>query len=347
MRSDLATADAEIARLTSEQARLGSLPEGLARRAESTATFTRAWAQNTAHTLRSAFGGESRAVISGSVDVPVLVPSYVTGIPHNPRLIDVLPTRIACESMVFEYFRQTARTNNAAPVPDGGLKPTSVLTVQAIEDRCRTVAHLSEPLPFRIWLDELAITSWLNAEMAAGVLDAIESQAISGDGVGENMTGVLNVPGTTAVPFAGDLASTLRSAVTALQKLGETPTAWAVSPEDAQVVDLLRWGSEGGFLSGGFENDTKNGFGTSDNIFGTAPRVVSPSIPAGQAILADWSQLGIWYREQMRLDLDASGDLFRHNQIQIRAESRVGVGVLRPQSFAIINLTGTRTTKGK
>lgn len=67
--------------------------------------------------------------------------------------------------------------------------------------------------------------------------------------------------------------------------------------------------------------------------------MVSPSVPQGTAILADWSKLTLFFREQMRIDLDASGVLFQHNQIQLRAKSRVGVGILRPQSFAIVDLT--------
>jgi hypothetical protein len=47
----------------------------------------------------------------------------------------------------------------------------------------------------------------------------------------------------------------------------------------------------------------------------------------------------------MRIDLDASGVLFQQNQIQLRAESRVGVGILRPQAFAICDLTAGTTTK--
>jgi hypothetical protein len=60
-----------------------------------------------------------------------------------------------------------------------------------------------------------------------------------------------------------------------------------LSPADAEAIDLVRWGSAGGFLSGGFEHDNRDGFGTSDNIFGTVPRVVSPSVPTGTAILGD------------------------------------------------------------
>ena len=285
MQDTLRELDDHIAHYSAELERVGSVPEALAKRAlgngSDAASFAKTWAANTTMELRRAFGSEQRAVISGSVDVPILVPEYVTDIPHPTRLIDLFPSRLAVDSMAYEYFRQIARTNNAAPVPDNTTKPTSVLTVQAIQDRCRVIAHLSEPLPFRIWLDEQAISAWLNAEMAAGVLDAIEAQAISGDGQGENCTGILSTPGTTAVAFATDVPTTLRKAVTALQNLGEVPTGWALNPADAELIDLERWGASGGFLTGGYENDAKTGFGISDNLFGTVPARRQPVRASG------------------------------------------------------------------
>jgi hypothetical protein len=83
-------------------------------------------------------------VTTGSVDVPALVEPSVTAIPHPARLIDLFPNRIVADSNVFEFSVQSARTSNAAPVADLALKPTSVLTVKAVEDRCRVIAHLSE-----------------------------------------------------------------------------------------------------------------------------------------------------------------------------------------------------------
>lgn len=303
---------------------------------------SQAWGRNTAAALRRDLGGgqEGRAVISGSVDIPTLVIPQVVNIPHPARLIDLFTNRVPAESMAFEYYRQTARTNRAAPVADLATKPTSTLTVEAIQDRCRVIAHLSEPVPYRIWFDSTAISSWLVSEMAEGVYDALEHQALAGDGTGESMTGVLHSAGTTPVAFNTDLVTTLRSAVTAMQNLGEQPTGWALNPADAQAIDLLRWGSAGGFLSGGYENDHRDGFGTSDNVFGTIPRVVSPTVPQGTALLADWNQLKLFIHWNMTVLLNAFSDsLFQSNAIQLRAEMLVGVGVLRPQAFAVVDLT--------
>ncbi|WP_068187906.1 phage major capsid protein [Mycobacterium sp. UM_CSW] len=308
-----------------------------------------AWGRNTAAALRRDLGGgEQRAVISGSVDVPTLVLPSVVDIPHPARLIDLFTNRQVSESMAFEYFRQTARVNNATAVPDLATKPTSVLTVQAIQDRCRVIAHLSEPVPYRIFVDQNEISSWLADEMAQGVLDAIEAEAIGaptgtgpGTGSGEHMVGVRKVAGTTAVAFNTDVPTTLRHAVTVMQNLGEQPTGWALNPADAEAIDLLRWGASGGFLTGGYEGTGQaEQANLADNIFGpTRPRVVSPSVPQGTAILADWTKLKLFVHWGMTIMVNAFSDsLFQANAVQLRAEMLVGIGILRPQSFALVAL---------
>ncbi|KZS61102.1 phage major capsid protein [Mycobacterium pseudokansasii] len=312
------------------------------------AATTEAWARTAARELREALGGsESRAVVSGSVDVPALIPASVAAIPHPTRLIDLLVNRTPVDGMAYETYVQTARTNNAAPTADLATKPTSALTVKAVQDRCRVFAHLSEPVPYRIWASNEAITSWLVDEMAAGVWDSIEHAAINGNGSGEMPMGVLGLEGFTTpsdrthVPWTTDLPTTLRSAVTALQNLGEQPTGWALSPADAQAVDLLRWSTDGGFLSRGYDSSPDAQASLADNIFGpTRPRVVSPSIPQGMAVLADWRQLKLFLNGTMQLLVNAFGDsLFQANAVQVRGELHAGINVLRPKAFAIVDLT--------
>jgi HK97 family phage major capsid protein len=191
------------------------------------------------------------------------------------------------------------------------------------------------------------VTSWLYDQMFQCVLDAIEQQVISGTGAGENMLGILATSGTTDIAFTTDVPTTLRSAVSAMQNLGEVPTAWCLNPKDAQAIDLTRWGASGGFLSGGFEHDTGNGFGTSANVFGpdSIARVVTPHVPSGTALLADFDQLQLVFQTYMRMDIDAYSG-FDKNAIRFRAESFVGIGILRPQAFAVISLgMGTAATK--
>jgi hypothetical protein len=307
-------------------------------------SYGRQWAQRVADKLGRSMGGDvlERAVVSGSLDIPAFIEPEVIPMARPARLIDLFPNRKALprDGNSFEYYVQSARTNAATAVADNATKPTSTLTVTAHTDRCRVVAHLSEAVPQRIWFDHDEFASWLTNEMVGGVLDGLEAQIISGDGSGENMTGLLHTAGITAVAFTTDVITTLRSAVTALQTVGEAPTGWALNPADAQAIDLLRWSTAGGFLSGGYEHDPGVGFGTSSNIFGPdVKRVVSPSVPAGTAILGDFTKLRVYVRADAHIDIDTAGILFQKNQFQARGEGRFGIGVLRPSAFAICDLT--------
>jgi hypothetical protein len=252
MREDLDELETRGEFEKSDLARVGSYPGALQRAVDGGSGAEqrgRAWARETAERLRSV-GGEQRAVVSGSLDVPVLLDIPPVAIPFPKRLIDVCGNRMQLDSpgLAFEYYKQTApRVNNAAPVPDLGTKSVSTLTVTAVTDRCRVIAHLSDYMPQRIYWNYPAITSWLYDQMFGCVLDAIEAQVISGDDTGEIMVGILNTSGTTDIAFATDVPTTLRTAVSALQNLGEVPSAWALNPADAPSHRPAAVGDDGPF----------------------------------------------------------------------------------------------------
>ncbi|MFB1295791.1 phage major capsid protein [Mycobacterium sp. pW049] len=297
------------------------------------------WAARAATSLAALGVGENRGVVSGSINAPALVSPAVTPKSRPERLIDLLVNRMTLDYSNFEYLRQTLRGNNAAPVADLATKPTSVFTLTPVADRARVIAHLSESYPVRYVQDYADVIQFLEVEMAEGVLAALESQVINGSGTGENLTGVLNVSGTTQVAFATDVPTTLRKSITALQNIGVRPNAICLNPSDAEDLDLLKEGAGGvGFLLDGFQNGTA----ASGNVLGDSAminRVISPSVPAGQAIVADWNAIRLYVREDLRIDVDVSGTLFDTNAAKMRAEMRVGLGHLHPASFAIADLT--------
>jgi len=273
-----------------------------------------------------------KAIVSGSIEIPTLISTDVA-LPDRPdRLIDLLVDRQTIETNEFEFLRQTARSTQAAPVPDLAQKPVSTYTITPVIDRARVIAHLSEPIPERFFADYGSLMQVLENEMAVGVLDALEAQIVAGDGTGENMVGVINTPGITVVPFTGDVLTTLRKARTAFQVMHEKPTGWVLHPADAEALDLLREDASGSFLAAGP--------GLS-NIIGAIPVVVSTSVPPGTALLGDWRQVRVFVREDMRLDADRSGANFERNQVILRAEGRFGIGVLRPQAIAVVHLSST------
>jgi hypothetical protein len=83
-----------LAALENAAARIGKGGNG----ASDSETIGRAWATNAVNALHK-MGGEQRAVISGSVDVPILLDQPVVNIPFPKRLIDVVGARRSVDSM--------------------------------------------------------------------------------------------------------------------------------------------------------------------------------------------------------------------------------------------------------
>lgn len=269
-----------------------------------------------------------KALINGNIDVPNVISSSPVTLPDNPtRLIDLLVNNQPLTGgREFEYVRQTVRQNNAAPVADNALKPTSIFTWDPFTDTAKVIAHLSEPIPERFFSDFASLLQILESEMFRGVREAVEAQVVLGDGEGENMTGFFATSGVVNQAYTTSLFTTLRKARTGFQTREEVPTAWAFNPADAERFDLSQDANDR------YYDDLKN-------IFGDVRQVVSNSIPAGQALLGDFDQCGLFVREDIQFAADRSGPLFDRNQVKLRAEGRFGFAVLRPQAFTIVDLT--------
>lgn len=279
--------------------------------------------------VTAATGG--KALISGSLDVPSPVAPEITRMAEYPtRVLDLLVDRRSIsDTNTYNFPRQTVRTNNAAPVADGAIKPVSTFTVADVEDRVRVLAHLSESVPERLLADHGELADFLEVELERGLMELLEKQVVSGSGVGENMTGILNTSGIVTQAFNSNMHTTLRKARTALSVLGEVPTAWLLNPADTEAIDLLREGADGGFLLA-----TPPG-----NITGAMPVVESTAVPAGTALLADWRWVRLIVRQDATLDVDRSGALFETNQVRMRVEGRFGIALRRTTAFCKATLT--------
>lgn len=196
------------------------------------------WAKATAERMSRAMTAEvdgQKALVSGSIGVPVPLETDVVALSSTPRsLLELIPVRMLTGGFgtgnSFSFLRQTVRTNNAAPVADGALKPSSVFTLAEIEDRVRVIAHLSDPVPERYFADHAALEDFLQAEMEAGILDALQEQVVNGDGTGENLTGILATSGVITQVFATDRLTSIRKGLTQLQATGVTPNALVLNP---------------------------------------------------------------------------------------------------------------------
>ncbi|WP_298992117.1 phage major capsid protein [uncultured Pseudokineococcus sp.] len=295
------------------------------------------WAKSVTETMHSAAGAYGlKNLLQGQVDTPPAV--EVSTLPTAPRrLLDLLPRELLGAN-TYAFLQQVAAQSNAAVVPDGEVKPTSVYAFREVEDRARVIAHLGEPFPLRYLSDYESMVQVLDSQMLGGVLSALEAQVVSGTGEGEDFTGLLNMSGVLDILYAGDPLTTLRRAVTVLQGKNENPTAWVLHPEDAERLQLTREeGTTGSFLFG-------SDFANSAVFGGVNRQVVSSAVPQGTALLADWSQFRLCIREDANtLAATQAGDLWQTNRVMLRTEGRYGFKALRPQAAAVVHLNSGAT----
>lgn len=299
-------------------------------------SWAKAAADRMAKTMTTEIDGQ-KSLITGSIGVPAPIETDIVTMSAAPRsLLELIPAKGLNGGYgtgnSFSFLRQTVRTNNAAPVADGALKPTSVYSLAEVEDRVRVIAHLSEPVPERYFADHANLQDFLRTEMEAGLYLALENQVVHGDGTGENLTGLLNTSGILVQTFATDALTSIRKAMTNLEVYGITPTALVLNPVDAEALDLLRdSGATGKYLLG-------DPGGDGVEKLWKVPRVPSNAVAAGTALLGDWRQAQIIVREDATLALDRSGENFTKNLVTMRLEGRFGFAVKRPNAFVEVAL---------
>ncbi|MFJ4879345.1 HK97 family phage prohead protease [Streptomyces sp. NPDC088745] len=246
----------------------------------------------------------------------------------------------------FAYLRQTVRTNNAAVVAHGAKKPTSLYTLARVDDRVRTIAHLSEPIAKQDLDDIGLLRTFIDQEMRLGLDVALEREILSGDGTGEHFTGMANVSGAQVQAFSSNVLTTTRKAVTKLERWGYLARAgWVMTPEDWETIELLA-DNEGQFYYGG----PQAAVNASSRRLWSVPVVVSDAATTGTAHLADFSQMRLQVRQDGVLDWSENmydpnalgagqgASDFERNMLRFRFEGRFGLEILRPSAIVEVDM---------
>lgn len=249
-------------------------------------------------------------------------------------LLDVIPVQVT--SREFSYLSQTVRTNNAAPVAPGAVKPTSVFTLDRVEDRLSVIAHLSEGID-EYWLaDNASLQQFISDELLYGLRLAIEDQVLNGDGLGENLTGLDTVSGIQTQAYVSDPVRTARAAVGAVETLGYAGSAFLLHPNDWQAVETAV-DADGRYMldSAGAPIDR-----ATRRLWGV-PVALSTQVAAGAGWLLSEGAARI-YTDGLGVSMKwgVSGDDFTRNQVRARCETRAGFGVQRPSGVVKMTLTG-------
>ena len=287
--------------------------------------------------------------VSGSVTVGQL--SSTIGTLADDGRVQTILQLIRTEPAVgdaFSYLRETRRDHQASPVEVGEKKPVSVYELERIDDRIRTIAHLSEGIS-RNWLsDAPMLGKYIDGALREGLILELEYQILQGTATGEDLPGILNAAGVVVQAFDTDIMRTARRAITALELQPINPTAWAIHPQDWESFELLTETTGSYLLKDGTRvlpvDRAKR------QLWGL-PVGLTLGLNQGTAILANWpTAVTLLEREATRVDWsvafhvpagaydaeDASG--FERNLVKFRCEGRWGLSINRPSAICIADL---------
>lgn len=270
----------------------------------------------------------STATTAQTLTSPVALAKPATG------LLDLLPVRFLEGGDEYSYLTQVTRTNNAAPVAAGALKPTSVYTLERVSRKLEVIAHLSEPIPEH-WLgDEPALNQFVTDEMGYGLQLEVENQVLNGDGVSPNLLGLLMASGIQVQAYNTSQIRTVRSAITKIETMGYTASGLVLHANDWEAIETAADGEDRYFMT----PDGSPVDRAARRLWGV-PVALTTQITQGTGALLSAGAAGIVADRNTNMQWGRVGDDFARNQVRARFEGRFGVEVLRPSGVVELDLS--------
>lgn len=251
------------------------------------------------------------------------------------RITDVLNTYNTTSNAI-EYTRENVFTNNAAEAAEGTQKAESVVDFELVSVPVRTIAHFIK-LSKQIMDDAPALASYVDGRMRYGVELREENQIISGDGVGANLSGLLNSGNYTVFTAqSGESAMlSIRRAIAQVKAADYAADVVILNPQDAMLIDIDK------ATDGHFINNPASVRASQPPTAWGLPVVESNAMPEGQFLVGSFAMAAaLWARQGVVVDLfEQDGDNAQKNLVTLRAEKRCALSVYRPASLVGGTLT--------
>lgn len=270
---------------------------------------------------------------------------------RRPLTIRQIITNLTTSSDSIDFVRVTNEVSAAAIVPEAtvtdadtsggepGIKPESSMTFERVNTPVKTIAHWL-PATTRALSDAAQLRGLIDSFLRYGVELELEEQIVNGDGIGENFDGILATTNVQQQDYdprdAGSDAAliTARVAKRKVRTIGRRiPNAYVLNPEDWENFEVAKDGNERFYGQGPF--------GSMTPVLWGLPVVESEAMPVGTGLVGNFLDAVLWDREQASISVSNShADFFIRNLVAILCELRAAFGVLRPQAFVAIDLTG-------
>lgn len=296
-------------------------------------------------------GDEAAAITSAPATVgnttspgTSLVPAHrVDGIiaPYQRELrVRDLLNKARTGSNSIEWPKETAFDNQARPVTEGQGKPYSDLTFNLVTTPVRTIAHMFK-CSRQILDDAPALAGYINRRGVYGLQLKEEQQLLTGNGVGQNLSGIIPQATAFAPQFSIAHETPIDRILEAISQAEDSEI-----PVNGVVLNKRDWrritgvkDEDGRYISG------QSPFGLTDPRLWGVNVVATNAIPAGE-FLAGAFQDGATIFDRMDVEVMISTENdkdFEQNLVSVRIESRLALAVFRPDAFITGDLYTTST----
>jgi HK97 family phage major capsid protein len=253
----------------------------------------------------------------------------IVGIPMRRMTIRQLLTQNRTISNLVEYAQMKTRTNNAAFVSEGVQKPESDYVWEQKDAPVRTLAHFVHVT--RQAMDDAAMLQGeIDNELRYG-LDIVEETALlTGDGVGQNLSGlVTNATAYSAAftPSSPNMVDTLRLALLQVFLAEYPATGIILHPTDWARIELTKDANKNYLFV--------NNAGLRGPTLWNQPVVDTQSMTEDDFLVGAFRAAATIY-DRMDAEVLASSedrDNFVKNMITVRAEKRLALAIKRPAAL--------------
>ncbi|NIZ63293.1 phage major capsid protein [Sedimentitalea sp. CY04] len=238
-------------------------------------------------------------------------------------------------SDLVKYRKQTLRTDATAAIAETGTYPESAFgwsKAQTEVKKIGAVTNISE----ETMADADQLQSEIDTELRFGLDLETEKQILAGDGVGENLLGL--IPSATAFVAASGLPDAtrldrLRLAVLQVVLADYIPTHFVMNPTDWAGIDLLK-DTQGRYIFG------HPGSQSTPALWGKDV-VESNSMSVGDWLTGDLQMAATLYdRSEAEILISSEhGTNFIEDMLTMKARKRMALAVKRPAAMVKGNFT--------
>lgn len=262
----------------------------------------------------------------------------------RPLMVKDLIAPGATNNTTIRYIQEQSFTNAATTVAEGATKPAASFSLAEVDSPVRKIAAYTK-VTDELFMDFLAVASYINMRLPYMVERTEEDQLLNGDGTGNNLTGILTTAGIQTQAVSADTA--IDAIYKAFTKVrwgnlagtalgGFEPDATILHPTDWEAIRLSKDQNLQYYGGGPFTGAYGNGQPSSFEMLWGKPVVVTPAIAQGTALVGAF-RLASQYFQRQGLTIQSTNtdqDDFIKNLTTIRAEVRLALAVYRPLAFA-------------